>query len=203
MRRFSVTESGTRSATHALPDQQPLEVNFADNEKSMQVSFKPSKPLRIGWGGRDDSSLEAELQNLGGPTAFDVDLGDREVATVLPDAVVNQLYTQTMQVSGATAPVTYLLMSGTLQTGLIFSSSGTISGTPLITGQETLVIRAIDATNDTATATFSLTVGTKSSNTGSGGGGGGGGGGGCSIPPGGPALVLAILPTIWALRRRR
>lgn len=48
---------------------------------------EPQQPLRIGWTGRDDSSLEAELQNLGAPTAFDVDLGDREVETVLPDDV--------------------------------------------------------------------------------------------------------------------
>ena len=46
----------------------------------------PHQPLRIGWSGRDDASLEAELEFLSGPDAFDVDLGDREVETALPSA---------------------------------------------------------------------------------------------------------------------
>lgn len=57
----------------------------ADRAAAVARGEEPQQPLRIGWSGRDDSSLEAELEAIAGPDAFDVDLGSRELETVLPD----------------------------------------------------------------------------------------------------------------------
>lgn len=59
----------------------------ADRAAAEARGEEPNQPLRIGWSGRDDASLEAELESLSGPDAFDVDLGDREVDAAPPDDV--------------------------------------------------------------------------------------------------------------------
>jgi hypothetical protein len=54
--------------------------------------------------------------------------------TTLPDASGGNAYSQQLTASGGTGPYTYTLLSGTLPTGLSLSSSGLITGTPLVVG---------------------------------------------------------------------
>ena len=72
---------------------------------------------------------------------------------------------------------------GSLPSGVTFSSSGTLSGTPTATGQFPLSVTATNGELPNATQTFTLTVNAAPS-TGSGGGSGGGGSGsGGGAPP--------------------
>jgi hypothetical protein len=80
---------------------------------------------------------------------------------------------------------------GALPSGVTFSSSGTLSGTPTATGQFPLSVTATNGELPNATQTFTLTVnaapatggGGGSGGGGSSGGGGGGSGGGGAPPP--------------------
>src|SRR5262249_18682693 len=77
-----------------------------------------------------------------------------------PSASAGVNYTLTLAASGATAPLTWTLDSGTLPTGLTLNAStGGLSGTPQGTGTFTFVIRVTDSAKATVTKSFSLTIG--------------------------------------------
>ena len=68
-------------------------------------------------------------------------------------------YADTLTVRGGTAPYTFLVVAGTLPTGLTLNSStGIISGTPSDTGNVQVQIRATGTTggNETKTITFRI-----------------------------------------------
>ena len=68
-------------------------------------------------------------------------------------------YLQTLAVSGGTAPYTWSITSGTLPTGLSLNSSGTITGTPTISGGPTgIVIEVTDNAGGATTKGFSITI---------------------------------------------
>jgi len=78
----------------------------------------------------------------------------------LPNGIVGVAYSQTLAVTGGTAPYTWTITSGTLPTGLSLSSSGVLSGTPTIGGGPTTVtFKVTDSTSTTATKSLSITVG--------------------------------------------
>ncbi|HZN94651.1 MAG TPA: putative Ig domain-containing protein, partial [Myxococcales bacterium] len=77
--------------------------------------------------------------------------------TSLSPATSTQAYSAAVAVSGGKPPVTVVLSSGTLPSGLTFSN-GTISGTPASPGSASLTFTATDANGATATATLPLTV---------------------------------------------
>ena len=80
----------------------------------------------------------------------------------LPNARLNKPYNQPISVSGGTAPYTFSLESGTLPTGLSFSSNAFV-GTPTQMGTfPNLVVRATDATGTSQTQTYTLTVSSES-----------------------------------------
>lgn len=83
-------------------------------------------------------------------------------------AVLNISYTQDFDLSPATAPTTYTLVSGSLPTGLSLSNVsadiGRISGTPTVLGSYTFTLRATN-THGTADKSFTISV-----NSGGGGG---------------------------------
>ena len=82
---------------------------------------------------------------------------------VLPAAQAGTPYSATLQASGGTAPYTWSLIGGALPQGLLLNtSSGTISGTPIITatGTVSLTFSATDSGSpaQTITATVALTI---------------------------------------------
>ncbi|MCW0216887.1 MAG: putative Ig domain-containing protein, partial [Prosthecobacter sp.] len=76
----------------------------------------------------------------------------------VPNAVQYVSYSQTLTASGGTGPYTWTQTSGTLPTGMSFSSAGVLSGTPTVTGTFSLVLRAQDANGCFGSRSYAITV---------------------------------------------
>jgi len=81
--------------------------------------------------------------------------------STLPNGTVSVPYSQTIGVSGGTAPYSCIITNGTLPVGLTLTSAGCIvSGTPTTAGTVDLTVKATDSSNpvQTTTAPVSLTI---------------------------------------------
>jgi len=80
----------------------------------------------------------------------------------LPPATVGISYSKALTAGGGQAPYSWAIASGTLPVGLTLnSSSGLISGTPVVDGSTSFLVRVTDATSATATRTFSISTGAQ------------------------------------------
>jgi hypothetical protein len=71
----------------------------------------------------------------------------------------NTIYSGNLTASGGTAPYTYAISSGSLPPGLSISpATGAITGTPTTSGSYSFTASAVDAKNDTDTASCSLSI---------------------------------------------
>jgi hypothetical protein len=79
--------------------------------------------------------------------------------TSLPSGTINVPYSQTIGVSGGTAPYTCTITAGTLQAGLTLTGC-TVSGTPTVASTVNLTVKATDSstTQETTTGPVSLTI---------------------------------------------
>ncbi len=81
----------------------------------------------------------------------------------LPAATQGVAYSQTITASGGTAPYTYAIISGALPAGLTLNAgTGSLSGTPAVSGVFNFTVQATDATPNTGTRAYTLNVGTNS-----------------------------------------
>jgi hypothetical protein len=87
--------------------------------------------------------------------------------TSVPSDTQSVPYSQTLVAAGGTAPYSWLLISGSLPSGLTLSSSGQISGTPTTVGTSNFTVQVTDASSPAQTATQALSI----TVAGSGGGG--------------------------------
>ena len=78
--------------------------------------------------------------------------------STLPNGMLNQLYSQTLTLSGGSVPVTFSLQSGSLPSGLTLSSAGIISGTPTKIGNFNFTVFAEDSIGCTSTKNYLLQV---------------------------------------------
>src|SRR5438477_595016 len=83
----------------------------------------------------------------------------------LPGGTVASAYSATLSASGGTSPYSWSLSSGTLPTGLILSSSGTLSGTPTVAGAFPFTVAVNDAASGSASANLSINVVTAAAPT--------------------------------------
>lgn len=104
----------------------------------------------------DDSSLLSLLFSR--TYTITVSAGLNVTTSALADSTVNQWYSQTLAASGGSAPYAWSLVSGSLPAGLNLSTNGTISGTPTVSGNFNLTLRATDASSTAATRTLPLSV---------------------------------------------
>lgn len=124
---------------------------------------------------------------------------------VLPDAVINEPYSQTLQIQGGAGGASYLLLMGSLPGGLsLNSNTGIISGTPLVQGLAQFTIRVRDSAHDTATQSFELSVKAPVPPPTAATGGSGGSGCAAQLTANTAAwALLGALAIIAAYRRRR
>jgi Putative Ig domain len=79
--------------------------------------------------------------------------------TSLPNATLNQPYSQTVMASGGVAPYTWSVLSGSLPAGLqVNTATGVISGTPTSVGTAGFDLKVTDAAQSTASKPFSIAV---------------------------------------------
>jgi hypothetical protein len=77
----------------------------------------------------------------------------------LPNGVAGVTYNQMASVTGGVGAVAYSISAGSLPTGLsLDSNTGSISGTPTVTGTSNFDITAIDANTCTGTNSYSITI---------------------------------------------
>jgi hypothetical protein len=79
-------------------------------------------------------------------------------ASPLPNATAGSAYSQTLAVTGGTAPYTWSVPQGGLQSGLTLSAAGVLSGTPTQGGTSSFTVSVADASGSIATKVFLLTV---------------------------------------------
>jgi hypothetical protein len=77
----------------------------------------------------------------------------------LPNGTGGTPYSQTLAATGGSPPYTWSVASGLLPSGLTLSSGGLLSGTPATAATYTFGVQATDTASQSATKTFSLTVG--------------------------------------------
>src|SRR5205823_1051279 len=89
-----------------------------------------------------------------GPTALTIMSSD------IPNGSVAAAYSTTLAAAGGSSPYSWSLTSGSLPAGLTLNAStGTISGTPLLTGWSNLItVQVTDAANATASLPYSMVV---------------------------------------------
>ena len=96
------------------------------------------------------------------------------VTTSLPNGAIATAYSQTVQSSGGTNPITWSVSAGTLPAGLsLGATTGTISGTPSAAGSFTFTVKATDSSGVAAQQPFTVTI---------------------AGPPAVPAITLSGLP---------
>lgn len=127
----------------------------------MSITYTPN----AGYSGPDSFTYTAT--NVSGTSATATvtitvsapDFAFAPAAGDLPAGKVGEIYSQTVAVSGGTAPYTYAITGGTLQAGLTLDpATGIISGTPSKSGKASVTISATDAHNATGTATYAFTI---------------------------------------------
>lgn len=82
-------------------------------------------------------------------------------ASLLPNGVVTNAYSRTIQASGGTGSLKWSIQSGSLPTGLnpINESTGVISGTPSAPGTFNFTVRVTDTLNQTDDQPLSIVIG--------------------------------------------
>jgi uncharacterized protein YhjY with autotransporter beta-barrel domain len=76
----------------------------------------------------------------------------------LPNATAGAVYAATLNGSGAVAPYSFTLASGTLPTGITLSASGQLTGTPTVSGSFPFTVAVRDANGQTGVANLVMTV---------------------------------------------
>jgi hypothetical protein len=76
----------------------------------------------------------------------------------LPNGIQSADYNQQLQSLGGTAPLTWLVTSGTLPAGLILTTDGLLQGKPTTVGAQNLTVTLTDSLGMTVSSTFGLTI---------------------------------------------
>ncbi|MDE1155945.1 MAG: putative Ig domain-containing protein [Acidobacteriaceae bacterium] len=76
----------------------------------------------------------------------------------LPNATLGQAYRQKLTATGGVAPYTYAVTAGSLPSGLMLSTDGTVSGTPTAPGATSFTVTATDSEKTPQTASLSLVL---------------------------------------------
>jgi Putative Ig domain len=148
------------------------------------IVIGPAMPLTLAANGSASFQVEfapTSVASFRGEIAVSVKNSDGEASTVsvrvrgaaasatpetitttsIPSGQVGTAYSTTLAASGGTTPYGWSISSGALPGGLTLSTSGTIAGTPTVSGSFTFTAKVTDSTTptaQTATKSFTLTV---------------------------------------------
>ncbi len=141
----------------------------------------PTRPLAsdVNWlAGQTVPNLTVATLSSSGATSAYNDQGNTDVVidafgyfgprvplsittTSLTPGTVGNPYAAALQATGGSPPYSWALIAGSLPAGLTISASGTIQGTPTVTGTSAFTVQVADSTTptaETASAQLSLTV---------------------------------------------
>jgi hypothetical protein len=139
-----------------------LGLTFTTSGNKLTITGTPTAVGTISFtatatdGSSDQGTQNYTLTVNAGPITFS--------PTTLPSGATGQAYNQTLTASGGSSAltVTYSITSGTIPSGLTFTTNGnqlTISGTPTATGTVTFNVTAKDSNGDQKTQNYILTIG--------------------------------------------
>lgn len=81
--------------------------------------------------------------------------------TSLPNGTVSTIYSQTIVAANGTTPYSFAVTGGSLPAGLTLASNGALTGTPTTAGPASFTVTVTDANHVTASASYSITIGTS------------------------------------------
>ena len=125
------------------------------NSATGQVSGKPAA------GGTANFTIQITDANgaaASAPFTLTIAANPAITTATLPPPALGSPYSTQLSATGSGAPFTWSISSGSLPGGLTLSTGGLISGTPAAPGTFTFSVLATDASNNTASITYSLTV---------------------------------------------
>jgi len=79
----------------------------------------------------------------------------------LPAGTTGTVYNATLTGNGGTAPYNFLVISGALPTGLTLGGGGGITGTPTVAGSYSFTAQVTDATPNTGTRAYTISIGSS------------------------------------------
>jgi Leucine-rich repeat (LRR) protein len=77
----------------------------------------------------------------------------------LPGGTAGSVYNQGLSASGGTGPYSYSLVNGSLPAGMALSGGGVLSGTPVVVGNFSVIVRATDSNGCWGTNGYTLAIG--------------------------------------------
>ncbi len=117
-------------------------------------------------GGNYSFTIQATDANSNvGSNAYTVTIGTTTLTvnpSSLPNGTQGTAYNQSVTASGGAAPYVYALLSGALPTGLsLDTATGAITGTPSAGGSYSFSIQATDASSNTGSSAYTVSIGTS------------------------------------------
>ena len=144
--------------TYALTGSLPVGVTFSAGTLSGTPTAPGSYPITVtatdtGSSGTGSPFTIAQSYTLNVPAPVIV-----VNPATLPAVIAGNAYSQTITATGAIAPYTFALTSGSLPTGLSLASGGALTGTPTQAGTFNITVTATDANGQTGSRAYTLSV---------------------------------------------
>ena len=149
---------GSGSYTYTLGGTLPNGLGFSGGTLSGTPTAPGSYPITV-------TATDSVLTGNGAPfhvtQAYTLDVGASITLTPasLPAATAGVAYTQALSASGGASPYTFSVTAGSLPSGLVLASDGTLAGTPTASGSFSVTVQATDANTVAGSRGYTLVVG--------------------------------------------
>jgi Bacterial Ig domain len=145
----------------------PLNYQWQKNGTAIPGATSPVYTIQAANTSDNNSAFRAAISNIAGTVISNIATltvkaspSPLQISTSqLPAGTAALAYSSSLTASGGSAPYTWSLLSGTLPTGLMLNSAGTISGTPTIAGIYAFKVQVSDG-QGSASADLSINIDT-------------------------------------------